>query len=116
MLSDSDAKLTIQKHWKHSAIITGSLHFGYGQKLMETELLPGELSAEIFQVGCYTVRSTKRVYQVCESVVYSPEKEHPASPKDVSLVKKEMPPETAGLRYQAAFIFRHGVTGSVYLI
>ena len=85
-----DAKLTIRKHWKSSALFTGSLCPGQGQKVAEADLLPGELSAEIFRVGCYTVRSAQRIYQVCEPG-YSPEQEIPASPEDMELVRKEDP-------------------------
>lgn len=106
MRSKLEAELTIRKHWKLSAAFTGSLHPGRGKKLTETELLPGELSAELFQVGCYTVRSAKRVYQVCEPG-YSPEEERPASPEDVALVRKDMPPEIADPRL--SFIMAHSV-------
>lgn len=97
MRSKLEAELTIRKHWKLSAVFTGSLHPGHGKKLIETELLPEELSAEVFRVGCYTVRSARRVYQVCEPG-YSPEEERPASPEDVALVRKDMPPEIADPR------------------
>lgn len=94
MYSKLEAKLTIRKHWKLSAVFTGSLHFGHGKKLTEAELLPGELSVELFQVGCYIVRSAQRVYQICEPG-YSPEKEIPASPEDVELVRKDIVPINA---------------------
>lgn len=86
-----DAKNTIRKHWKLSAEFTNSLHLEHGEKVDETDLLPGESSAEIFHVGCYTVRSAQRVYQVSEPG-YTPEKEIPADPEDVELVRKDKSP------------------------
>ena len=37
-----DAKLTIRKHWKPSAVFTGSLCPGQGQKVAEGELVEAE--------------------------------------------------------------------------
>ena len=94
MPSTFEAKLTIRKHWKLSAAFTGSLHPGHGKKVDEADLLPGQLSAEIFHVGCYTVRSAQRIYQVCEPG-YSPEQEIPATLEDVELVRKDIAPISA---------------------
>lgn len=91
MHSTLDAKLTIRSHWKLSAVFTGTLRPDYGKKVDESDLLPGELNAEIFFVGCYTVRSAQRIYQVCEPG-YSPEQEIPAAPEDVELVRKDIAP------------------------
>lgn len=92
-----EAKLTIRKHWRLSAVFTGSLHPGHGKKVDEADLLPGELCAEVFRVGCYTVRSAQRIYQICEPG-YSPEQETPAGPKDVELVRKDIAPINTDLR------------------
>lgn len=97
MHSALDAKLTIRKHWKLSAVFTGSLRPGHGEKVDESDLLPGELNAEVFRVGCYTVRSAQRIYQVCEPG-YSPEQEIPATPEDVELVRKDIAPISADPR------------------
>lgn len=43
----------------------------------------------LFQVGCYTVRSAQRVYQIYDPG-YSPERETPATPEEVALVQKDM--------------------------
>lgn len=85
------AKHTVRKHWKLSAVFTGSLHSSYGKRVDESDLLPGELSAEIFRVGCYAVRSAQRVYRVYEPG-YSPEEEIPAGSEDVELVRKDIAP------------------------
>lgn len=90
--SSLESKLAIRKHWRLSAVFTGSLHPGHGRKVDEADLLPGELSAEVFRVGCHTVRSALRVYQVSEPG-YSPEQEIPAGPEDVALVRKDILPE-----------------------
>jgi hypothetical protein len=49
------------------------------------ELLPGELSAVTFTVGCYTVRSAERVYKLSESR-FNPEA-IPADQGEVEIVK-----------------------------
>lgn len=91
MNSKLDGKLTIRKHWKLSAVFTGSLRPDHGKKVNGADLLPGELNAEVFRVGCYTVRSAQRIYQICEPG-YSPEEEVPASPEDMELVRKDIVP------------------------
>ncbi len=101
---------TLRKHWNPAVVVTSFMDSARGQKVPKDELLPGELSAEIFQVGCYTVRSAQRIYTVCEPG-YSPEQEIPASPEDVELVRKELPPintdlplgstMTAGIGFQS---------------
>ena len=59
------------------------------RELTEEELLPGELSAVTFRVGCYIVRKALRVYNI-HGPVYSPELETPAKETDVALVKKDL--------------------------
>lgn len=79
---------TICKHWKSTAVFTGAWDPGAGKKVPESELLLGELSAGIYQVGCYTVRSAVRVYKIREGG-YIPELEVPALPEEMEMVKKE---------------------------
>lgn len=79
----------IRKHWSYAAAFTGS--WNYNEKVCkvpETELLPGELSAVTFKVGCYTVRSAQRVYKVHEPG-YNPESEMPADKSELELVRKD---------------------------
>ena len=103
-----DAKLTIRKHWKSSAVFTGSLCPGQGQKVAEADLLPGELSAEVFRVGCYTVRSAQRIYQIYEPG-YSPEEEVPASAEDMELVRKDIVPVNVDPRLNVTMSIGVGV-------
>ena len=56
-------KDSIKKHWgKRDVIFTDSLHGKDERQLRENELLPGEISAVTFTVGCYTVKRA-RVYK-----------------------------------------------------
>ena len=80
---------TIREHWHRAAVFTDSWEGKEGTAVPTDKLLPGELSAMLFQVGCFTVRSAQRVYQIHEPG-YSPEKETPATPKEVALVRKVM--------------------------
>lgn len=52
-----EATNTLRKHWKPALVATGFMvmDLAHGQKVLDAELLPGELSAELFQVGCYTI-------------------------------------------------------------
>lgn len=90
-------RATIQKHWKDTAVFTDALHIEpwewgeIGKKVLEGELLTGELSATTFSVGCYTVRSAQRVYRVY-GPIYAPEKETPASWEETELVRKDITP------------------------
>ena len=83
-------KNKIRKYWmKRDIVFTDSWH---GKELVErqvseNDLLPGELSAVTFTVGCYTVRSAQRVYKVHESG-YSPELEIPADNEELDLIKQ----------------------------
>lgn len=62
---DTQGKDVIRKHWNSTAVFTDAWRPGINEeKLTETELLQGELSAVIFHVGCYTVRSAQRVYSI----------------------------------------------------
>lgn len=81
----------ITKHWNRSAVLTDAWRRGTNeQEVTEAELLPGELSAVTFQVGCYTVRSASRVYRV-HKPGYSPELEAPASREEVAFFKNVSP-------------------------
>ena len=66
----NEDRVMIQEHWRQTVVFTDALHIEpwewgeIGKKVLEGELLPGELSAVTFSVGCYTVRSAQRVYRV----------------------------------------------------
>lgn len=79
---------TIRKYWSSLAVLTAYTKQNAVKEVPMHQLLPGELSAVIFKVGCYTVRSAQRVYNVYEPG-YSPEMETPASAEDVKLVRKD---------------------------
>lgn len=83
-------KEMIKQNWNETAVVTDSTDPKEREihKLTEDELLPGELSASVFNVGCYTVRSAQRVYRIHEDG-YSPELEMPADKAEVDLVRKE---------------------------
>lgn len=59
-------------------------------KVPEEELLPGEIEAVTFQVGCYTVRSALRIYTISDSEWYLAEVGEPADKEDVRLVRKNL--------------------------
>lgn len=66
----------IRKHWNRAAVLTDAWRRGTNeQEVTEAELLPGELSAVTFQVGCYTVRSANRVYRDGTPIIRAEEKE-----------------------------------------
>jgi len=82
------AQKTIRKHWSPTAVFLGAHHSEHGTPVPTSKLLPGELSAVTFRVGCYIVRSARRVYNIHEPG-YSPDLETPASIEDVELVRKD---------------------------
>ncbi len=59
-------------------------------KVPEEDLLPGEIRAVTFKVGCYTVRSALRVYTIQDSDWYLAEVGEPADREDVELVAKDL--------------------------
>lgn len=59
-----------------------------GQELKENELWSGELSAVIFQVGCYIIRSALRIYKLTYDFNCDNESEVPVSKKEVEAVKE----------------------------
>ncbi len=89
----------IRKHWSRTAVVTDSWRGKEGREA--EELLPGELSAVVFEVGCYTVRSAQRVYQIYEPG-YSPEKETPASPEEAALVRKDISQRARAVMFGAS--------------
>ena len=91
MKRNSSLKNDINKYWSRHAVFTGSWdsRLYRGEKVKEEELLQGELSAYVYQVGCYIVRNALRVYKIYEHG-YCPEKEQPASIEEVALVRKDI--------------------------
>ena len=83
-------KEMIKQNWNETAVVTDTINLEVQKmhEITEDELLPGELSASVFKVGCYTVRSAQRVYRIHEDG-YSPELEMPADKAEVDLVRKE---------------------------
>lgn len=79
----------IRKYASSGIVVTDSWNpNGDAQKLTENNLLSGELSAVIFQVGCYTVRSALRVYKLIYNADCDTELDIPADKEDVEFVKK----------------------------
>lgn len=83
----------IRKHWKTDFVFTDSWSRRKdARQLGADELLPGELSAVTYTVGCYTVRSSQRVYRIPENnMVYIPDDEIPAD--------KEVPDDKDAMDY-----------------
>lgn len=85
---DSMDKKDIRNHWNSDAVFTDVWNPDInGQELTEAELLPGELSASVYTVGCYIVRSAQRVYKVHEPGFWS-ERVAPASKEEAEFVRK----------------------------
>lgn len=123
-VSESNRKL-IRKHWADEAVFTDAWCPDADEyRVPEEELLPGELSAVIFQVGCYTVRNAQKVYRVHEPG-YSPELETPADSKEVELVRRDLEAgpalrknDVSGLRITNEISARHNSapdTGFTYI-
>lgn len=85
-----DARLdTLRKHWSRSAVMTDDYSSETKeQKVASKNLLPGELSAVTFQIGCYTVRSAQRAYKILDSS-YDPENEPLANEGEVEFLRDE---------------------------
>lgn len=98
-VTEKDREL-VRKHWKTEAVFIDAWCPGADErKAPEEELLPGELSAVVFQVGCYTVRSAQRVYRIHDPE-YVPELETLADNEEVEMVRKDL--ETGvGMRKEA---------------
>ena len=85
-----EEKQVIRKHWNCAAVFTDAWNRDKKEsEVSEAELLLGELSAVTFLIGCYTVRSARRVYRVYEPG-YRPKLETPAEPAEIALIKKDM--------------------------
>ena len=94
---------TIQEYWEKTAVFTGAWNTDRSRpsrreqgaeyrKLTEDELLPGELLAVTFRVGCYIIRKAWRVYKI-HGPGYFLELEMPADHVDVELVRKDLEPD-----------------------
>jgi hypothetical protein len=84
--NESQGMSTLREHLGKHIVSTGLWgNATENHKLEDGELLPGELSAVVFTLGCYTVRSATRVYKISG---YSPKKEEPANDKDTAYVKE----------------------------
>jgi serine/threonine protein phosphatase 1 len=81
---------TLRKHLGNDIVFTGVWGDATEERQLEdSELLPGELSAVIFTIGCYTVRSAQRVYKEHEDYgSFLPENAVPADEKDLAFVKE----------------------------
>lgn len=72
-----------------NAIFVDERHLGTDDvDVPEEELLPGEISAFTFQVGCYTVRSAYRFYESYKQDGNYFEK--PAGKDDVGMARKDL--------------------------
>lgn len=85
-----DARLeTLRKHWSSSVVMTDDYTSEKNeQEIAEEDLLPGELAAVTFQIGCYTIRSAQRVYRAYDPG-YDPEKEVPATDEDIKSLREK---------------------------
>ena len=59
-------------------------------RVPEEDLLPGEIEAVTFQVGCYTVRSALRVYTIQDPDWCLAEISEPADKEEVDMVRKDL--------------------------
>lgn len=92
---DTGSKDLIRIHWSSSVVFTDAWHPGINeQEFTEAELLPGELSAVIFTVGCYIVRNAKRVYRIPEHGC-GQGLTIPADREETELVRKDVEHEDA---------------------
>lgn len=79
----------LRKHWSSYAVVTDEYNSDIQvEEVQEKDLLEGELSAQIFQIGCYVVRSAQRVYTM-HTPGYNPEKEFPVDDETLERIKKE---------------------------
>lgn len=82
---DLSAEDTIRKHWKNKAVFTDAWRPDEAeQEIPENELQAGEMSAVIFKVGCYHVRSAWRVYKKQDDLKI------PADKEEVELAKGKL--------------------------
>lgn len=59
-------------------------------QVSDEELLPGEIKAVIFQIGCYMVRSALRVYTIQDPDWYLAEVGKPVDKEDIEMVRKDL--------------------------
>ncbi len=59
-------------------------------QISDEELLPGEIKAVTFQVGCYTVRSALRVYTIQDPDWYFAKVGKPADKEEIEMVRKDL--------------------------
>ena len=86
----SNAANMKRKHVRSDIVVTALWDFNrHEQELAANELLSGELSAVIFEVGCYTVRSALRIYKLAYDADCDGELEVPADKEEVELVKED---------------------------
>ena len=82
--NESRGMKTLRKHLGNDIVFTGVWADATEERqLEESELLPGELSAVTFTLGCYTIRSAQRVYKELKD--YS---EAPADGEDIAYLKE----------------------------
>ena len=84
-----DGKNDLRKQYGNAIVFTDTCENPCFHRVETDDLLPGELSAFTFGVGCYTVRTAWRVYKIHEPG-YSPEQEMPADKDDVDTVRKDL--------------------------
>ena len=80
------------KRKRNIAVFTDTWDFGvYDAKVPENGLLPGELSAVTFRVGCYIVRSALRAYR-CHKVgdILEKQGQVPASQAELAAVRNDL--------------------------
>jgi len=90
VLEDKYKKLILD-HWKKTDITFTDAwcHSLDAHLLSDDDLLPGELSAHIYKIGYYAVRSAKKVYMIPEGDRgYNPQNEMPASKECLSNLKE----------------------------
>lgn len=116
----------IREHWGQDTVFTDAWNADHSaerervqgtefQELTKDELLPGELSAVTFRVGCYIVRKAWRVYKIY-GLMYAPELETPADDADVALVREDVEPDdgcTVGLGIYKSWTDRLRVTREI---
>ncbi len=85
---------SFRRHCRDSeAVFTDAWSLGTEEhQVSDEELLPGEIEAVTFQVGCYTVRSALRVYTIQDPDWYLAEVREPADKDDVEMVRKDLAP------------------------
>lgn len=82
---DLRAEDTIRRHWKNEAVFTDAWRPDEAeQEIPENELQAGEMSAVIFKVGCYSVRSAWRICKQQDDL------EIPADKEEVDFAKKKL--------------------------